>query len=61
MDIEAQAHAMLDKAKREVSQIKVEKERWDMDHKTRQVFVESLQQERDQLVKEKTRYTTSIY
>ena len=44
---------MLDQAKREVSQIKNEKERWEIDHKTRQIYVESLQREKKDMKSEK--------
>ena len=55
LDIEAQAKAMLDQAKREVTQIKAEKNIWDKDHKTRQVMVESLEKEKKDLAAEKFR------
>ena len=59
LDIEAQAKAMLDQAKREVTQIKAEKNTWDKDQKTRQVVVESLEQDRKELANEKYRCVVS--
>ena len=56
LDCEAQARALLDKAKRDAAEVRLQKELWDKEQEKKRHLIESLEQRERELVIEKKRY-----
>ena len=56
LDCEAQARALLDKAKRDAAEVRLQKELWDKEQEKKRHLIESLERRERELVIEKKRY-----